>query len=343
MGGLTQASVGERLDLPADATAWLEAVADLPSAGDLTLPDDDVADEELRWLHVAALDRAEALSARPDPVGHPELWWVLDRAYRQLIATMGDTDVLHWPILPPAMGAVGRNAYVWLFLAALPAVRDYHAKRRIPDEVSRASLADLGQQMGVHRRIFGDGGLHTARWLTLAFRGAIYSLGRLQFNRLTIGFDTPSVPDGTTPPTTGESAIGVHIPETGPMDPNACDDSIAHARAFFPAHFPEEPVRFATCGSWLLDDQLAAYLPESSNIVHFQRRFQLVPKESATGDWTNGDRAVVEFVFRRIHHGEDYPGDLIAALPRETTLQRAIINQLEAGRHWEVRTGWFPL
>lgn len=343
MSELTQASVRERLDLPEDDSAWLTAVADLPSAGEFTLPDDAAADALLQWLGAAAIDRAETLSARPDPVEHPELWWVLDRAYRQLVATMGDTDVLAWPLLPPDMGAVGRNAYVWLFLAAVPAVRAYHEKRGIPDEVSRASLADLGQQLGVHRRIFGDGGLHTARWLTLAFRGAIYSLGRLQFNRLTIGFDPPPPSDGIATPTKGEYAIGLHISETGPMDPDACSASIARAREFFPAYFPDEPVRFATCGSWLLDDQLATYLPESSNIVRFLRRFQLIPKEPETGAWTSGDRAIVEFVFRRIYRGEDYPSELIAALPRETTLQRAIIGHLEAGRHWQVRVGWFPL
>lgn len=343
MSELTPASVRERLDLPEDASSWLAATAELPRAGGLTLPNDAAADELLQWLGAAAIDRAETLSARPDPIEHPELWWVLDRAHRQLDATMGDTDVLDWPILPPAMGALGRNAYVWLFLAATPAVRAYHAERRIPDDVSQASLADLGQQMGVHRRIFGDGGLHTARWLTLAFRGAIYSLGRLQFNRLTIRFDSPPAPDGVVPPTTGEHAIGAHISETGPMDPDACSESIDRARKFFPTYFPGEPVRFATCSSWLLDDQLAKYLPESSNIVHFLRRFQLVPHEPEVAEWTNGDRAILEFVFRRIHRGADYPADLIAALPRETTLQRSILGHLEAGRHWHVRTGWFPL
>src|SRR5690606_31290072 len=98
-------------------------------------------------------------------------------------------------------------------------------------------------QIGVHRRIFGTGGLHTARWLTLAFRGAIYSLGRLQFNRLTIRFDAPVPPDGTEPPVAGEHGIGVHIPETGPMTPEACEESIERAREFFPTYFPDEPVR----------------------------------------------------------------------------------------------------
>lgn len=343
MGELTHVAVRDRLNLPDDATAWQELVADLPSPGELTLPDDAAADELLDRLGVEPIDRTEALRARPDPVEHPELWWVLDRAYREAVATMGQTEVLEWPTLPDDLGALGRNAYVWLFLAVVPAVRAYHAERRVPDDVSWASLADLGQQIGVHRRIFGSGGLHTARWLTLAFRGAIYSLGRLQFNRLTIRFDRPPAPDGIAPPEPGEYAIGCHIPEAGPMDPDACSESIERARSFFARYFPDEPVRVATCGSWLLDGQLAEYLPESSNIIRFLRRFHPIPKEPEEGDWTRGDSAIVEFVFRRIHRGSDYPHELIATLPRETTLQRAVIEHLEAGRHWQVRTGWFPL
>jgi GNAT-like C-terminal domain len=39
----------------------------------------------------------------------------------------------------------------------------------------------------------------------------------------------------------------------------------------------------AICTSWLLDDQLAAYLKPDSNIIRFQRRFSLLP-DSSDGD-----------------------------------------------------------
>ncbi|AQZ64596.1 unnamed protein product [[Actinomadura] parvosata subsp. kistnae] len=45
-----------------------------------------------------------------------------------------------------------------------------------------------------------------------------------------------------------------------------------------------------TCGSWLLDDQLRAYLPAGSHILAFQRRFRLLERAvadhlAAGGTW----------------------------------------------------------
>lgn len=346
MSELGPAEVRERLGLPGAAMPWLDRAATLLPARALALPGDAEAERLLRRLGVRPEDRAETLAARPDPAAHPALWWVLELAHRELVTTMGATDKLPWPDLPGA-GALGGHGYVWVFLAAVPEVRAYHAARGIPGDVSWATLCDLGQQMGVHRRIFGTGGLHTQRWLTLPYRGALYELGRLQFNRHAIWFDDAPAPAGVRAPRRGDRAVGVHIPERGRLDPAACDESIGRAREFFPRHFPDEPVRYATCVSWLLDEQLTEYLPEHSNVVRFLRRFYLVPQPASRSPerpaWTRGDRSVVEFVFRRVHAGADYPPELIEALPRHTMLQRAIVDHLRAGRHWHVRTGWFLL
>ena len=84
------------------------------------------------------------------------------------------------------------------------------------------------------------------------------------------------------------------------------------------------------CYSWLLDDQLAEYLDERSNIIRFQRRFRIV------GEGSNGDAEILRFVFKRIAPDID-------ELPQRTKLERAIVAHLRAGRHWRNRTGWLPL
>jgi GNAT-like C-terminal domain len=125
----------------------------------------------------------------------------------------------------------------------------------------------------------------------------------------------------------------VHIPDfSGPLTPAACGAAVARAREFFPRHFPEEPCRVAVCGSWLLDPQLAGYLPEGSNIVRFQRRFRLLPAQGQEPD----DATVVGYVF-----GD--PELAPEGLPGRTTLERAIGGHLRAGGHWYVRGGWFAL
>ena len=201
---------------------------------------------------------------------------------------------------------------MWVFLAALPAVREYHAAHGVPEDVSWASLADLGRSIEETRWATGRPGLAHAWWLTLHYRGALYRLGRLQF-----AFEA--------------DALGVHIPrDGGRLTPEACDLAFARAREFFPAHFPEAPAAAARCTSWLLDPQLADYLGEGANIVRFGRRFEL------TDELLPGDDDVIRFVFGR-------PRMPVDELPRSTTLERAVVDHLAAGRHWFTRRGVLPL
>ena len=127
--------------------------------------------------------------------------------------------------------------------------------------------------------------------------------------------------------------VGLHIPESGPLDDAAVGESLDRLRTEWPRWFGSRPER-AECGSWLLDPQFAEVLPASSNIVRFQRRFTL--DQGAQID----DAEVLYFVFRR--RDVSLPAGL-ADLPRETSLQRAIVDHLAAAGHWTVRRGWLAL
>ena len=220
---------------------------------------------------------------------------------------------------------LGRYFFVYVYLAALADVRRFHVQRRVPDEISWATLADLGRNLVRDRLLFGEGGLRTSGWLTLHFRGSLYQLGRLQFNRMNIR--AAHVAGAFRE---GDRALGIHIPESGPLTPQACDDSLAQTWPFFVRHFPETPTEVGTCTSWLLDPQLAEYLAPESNVLRFQRRFTLV------GEGYDGDADVLRFVFHRIAPNLD-------DLPQRTMLERAIVTHLRAGRHWRNRTGWLHL
>jgi hypothetical protein len=268
-------------------------------------------------LGVAPEDAADLLAARPGPERCDEL--AATRA--RLVAGMGIVDgELPWPDEP----GTDTWFYAWVLLSALPEVRGYHARQGIDDGVSWASLADFGLQLARYRRLHGRPGLASSDWLTLHFRGILYRLGRLQFQRAYI-------PEATGP------ALSVHITADGPLTPAACDESFAWAGRFFARHYPDEGYRWAVCHSWLLDEQLAEYLPPDSNIVRFQRRFQ-VPEDAPVHE---ADLTVLKYVFDR-PPTPLLPGEL-EALPRETTLQRAIVGHLRAGGHWLERAGWCEL
>src|SRR5689334_2136051 len=90
---------------PERGMSWLEDLAGLDPAADLTLADDRAAEVLLARLRVPAVDRRAMLAARPTPSGSPYLWWLLARAHRQLLDGMGRAGAdLPWPALAPALG-----------------------------------------------------------------------------------------------------------------------------------------------------------------------------------------------------------------------------------------------
>ena len=289
------------------------------------LPDRSYLPAIFERLAISDEDQQEILAAWPSPESDPEVWRSLDLAYETLVNDMGGFAPLALP--GPAVGStpMGRYFFVYVYLAALADVRRFHKQRGIPDDISWATLSDLGRNLVRDRLLLGDGGLRTSDWLTLHFRGSIYQLGRLQFDRTRVR--AAHVADAFRE---GEPAIGIHIPESGPLRPEAVDDSVAQAHPFFSRHFPETPTRLALCTSWLLDPQLGDYLAPDSNILRFQNRFAIV------GEGYDGDAAVLRFVFHRIAPNID-------ELPQRTTLERAIVTHLRAGKHWRNRTGWIEL
>ncbi|GHO91182.1 hypothetical protein KSF_012300 [Reticulibacter mediterranei] len=327
------------MGLGEDFSSWL---VELEAIGSVTpsvhLPDKHQVSGLFTRLGVQPADAAEILDAWPALDQSPEWWWLLHHCHLQLVALMDKPFTAHppqWRPLPQHLGSLGRLFYVYVFLATLPAIRQWHHQRGIPDDVSWATLADLGENLAIHRRMFGVAGLDVPQWLTLHFGGKLYRLARLQFERWRLSprwaiYSNEGSDNGVTL-RPGAPALSVHIPESGgPLSPDICSESFEQARSFFAHHFPEETYNFARCSSWLLDPQLADYLPSTSNIVRFQRRFHLVP------GGVDDDLSIIRFVFRRAAFSLD-------DLPQRTALERAVVAHLRAGEHWQVRSGWLTL
>ncbi|GAA0447894.1 hypothetical protein Ade02nite_60440 [Paractinoplanes deccanensis] len=307
--------IASRLGVPREDVERVHRLAGgLPSA---PLPAKADAPALLDRLAVRADDAAEILAGWPDPgspLWTPELRWLLDRSTALVRADLGGHGwLVPGPELPRDRGPAWCHLYAYAYLALIDVVRGYHRDHGIPDDVSWTTLADLGRNLAVDRRMNREGWPVMQSWLTLHARGGIYELGRLQHQR-------------------GDGAVSLHIPESGPMTPAAVDASLDEARAFFPRHFPDERYTAFSCGSWLLDPQLLEYLPQDSNIARFQRRFELEPYQEPEG--LDADVEVLRFVFRSLTTPLDQ-------LPRDTRLRRAVVDHLKAGRHWRWRKGTF--
>jgi hypothetical protein len=271
--------------------------------------------DEYRLLGFTDADREDAEKFEADPVVVAKL---ASEIRREIGAFRGEGS-------GPTMPEDSRNS-VAAFLETLPDIRRYHAERGISDEVSWATLADLGQQLNVSRRTNGEYGLETHWWMTIHWTGAIYTLGRLQFLLHQVPDKNP-VP-GTEP---GEWVIGVHISETGPLTPESVDDSFAQAREFFPQHFPEYPVKTATLGSWLLDPYLLDNLPPDSNLVRFGRRF------TPYGEPRDAQDSAIFFTFR------SHDLEQLDKFPQDTTLQRLVVGRIKDGGTWQNAFGYTNL
>ncbi len=303
-----------------------------PPADGVVLPQGANLVRTLRYLEIPEEDIPDIAQTVPSPDASPAMWWVLERAVNSLVLHMGKEEG------PPRFGQLQdeddpqhRYFYVHVFVATLPYTKAYFRERQIPMDVQQASLADLGRNVRVHRKRNGVGGLGVMWWMMLHFRGMIYDLGRLQFERKQLDANSAAImSEQGVRAGEGDHVLSIHIPDfSGPMTVEACDESIERAQAFFAEHFPDEPVLAGICYSWLLDPQLRDYLRPESNIIRFQDRFTLGP----AGD-SNGDESVLRFVFGPLH-------DDLDSYPQRSSLERGVIANIRAGKHWQFRFGWF--
>ena len=227
-----------------------------------------------------------------------------------------------WPD-PPAEGTL---LYAYAAIGLADEVAADQAARGIPASVTRETLSDIGVEIAVNRRT-GRGDTVEGRWLVHHLSGHLFRLGRLQFQR--------SCRPGYVPLAPGEAFLDVHVPAAGPLSPDACDASFDHARAFFARHFSGDRVRLFACASWLLDPELASLLPEDSNIVRFQRRFEII----ASGKDYSG---VFRFVFGRPELDREKAPDVLS-LPQRTALERALVAHYRRGGRIGAGIGILPL
>lgn len=90
----------------------------------------------------------------------------------------------------------------------------------------------------------------------------------------------------------GDYLVYLHIPPLGRLTPEAVDASIEEAKRILPSFFRGFPLRGIACATWLLDPALREVLPEGSNILEFQDRFNLACCQD------NHNRSLRDHIFR---------------------------------------------
>lgn len=123
--------------------------------------------------------------------------------------------------------------------------------------------------MGCFTRFIGETLVSTGKycfdrwwWTGRQLSLSLFRIGTLEYE-ITEGYGVPE--------------ISVHIPSDADMTDAAIGGSLSAAKSFF-RDFDggkHDGLRY-TCTSWLLSPALDRLLPESSKILHFKRRFEIV-------------------------------------------------------------------
>lgn len=275
-------------------------------------------EQTLDLLAVAPADRPASLELLAGPAT-PAVERVLDFLAARLGSAEDSVPELGTPELP-----VAERDWLAGMLRFVPELLAWHGARGISDAVTRATLADFGRSLAINRRVHGRFGMDTYKWLTHTFAGRLFQLGRLQYLLHQPGAAIPGVGPG-------EWIVGIHIPEDGGLGHDAVQASLAQATEFFAAHFPERPVRTANCESWLLDPYLRRHLDPHSNIARFAALF------TPYGEPRDEPTDAVYFTFRTRSM------ENLAQLPRTTTLQRLVLERIDAGGSWQLGFGTVAL
>lgn len=142
-----------------------------------------------------------------------------------------------------------------------------YQKDGIPDEVYNQTFYDITIWCEECFRKYGIYGLEEVWWLAQSVNMKLFRLGRLQFEPMVLKEDmigqNATIPAGT-------EVLNVHIPAKEPLDMEACRRSFQWAEHFF----GPDP-RIYVCDSWLLSPHLKEILPEESNIIRFQKMFDI--------------------------------------------------------------------
>ena len=249
----------------------------------------------------------------------------------------GDIDepIPIWDDLDGA-GANGRFFYLYLFSLCYDAACEFLRRQGCPPDVIESTMTVMPRHVSIHERRWGSVGIDAGWWLLPILRGEMVQVASLQFHRVNLGIgnlspapwysESESAALGTGF-RRGDPSVGIHIPNETALGPDDLDVTFERARETLGTMWPVEQRRLATCQSWLLDAQLADFLDPASNIMRFQRRFTLLD------GWYDNDVETLNFIFQR-------PGVARGDLPRDTTLQRGVLDLLERGGHWRARPGW---
>lgn len=229
---------------------------------------------------------------------HSSTWKILEPEIDRLIC--GDTAHEAYLRLCSQLGD-DSTGMLACYLEAARRVYDRYQEKGIPDDIFFATMACFSRFLDETYRRTGKWTFDRGFWTWRQVSMRLFRVGMMEYELC---------PESKT--------IALHLPTNGNLRPQEIDQTLEQAAAFIRRYYPEYDGCPYTAESWLLSPELKKLLPENSNILAFQRRFQI-------DEIYPDDRDYMQWLFEA---EEDVP---VAQLKENTSLQRKAKAYLLAG------------
>ena len=205
---------------------------------------------------------------------------------------------------------IGDDPYGFYMLAEMlsAACHTYEAYQRmgIEEDIFIATMRFCTRFIEEHKKKCGEYAFEWAWWFVRQLAMQEFRLGELEYEFV----------NGD------ERRIYIHIPSGARMAPEYIQESFAAYKCFLEKYYPEWKDVKRYCNSWMMSPTLGQLLTEGSNVLAFQRLFEIVSVDYES-------MAVLDWV---------YPGEKadFSALSENTSLQRNMKKYLLGGG----KVGW---
>lgn len=184
----------------------------------------------------------------------------------------------------------------------------FYQERQIAEQIYWDTFKDITYWCENCYREYGEYGINQYDWFFRHIELTIFRLGRLEFERLPSEWEFVS---GDITIQKGDPIIFIHIPQGEKLDIQACKASVEQAYEFWGRDY------VYICHSWLLYPELKKLLKPDSNILAFQKLFDVI-------DVDFQEREAEWRIFVKV---QDAP----EKYPEHTSLQRAAKRYLQQG------------
>ncbi len=228
------------------------------------------------------------------------------------------------------------EAYVYFLEKSENYTRNLYRKEKLMEDVYKDNMRDIAIWSDKYEREHGKKGFYKEQfeWIDSILEMKVIKLGRLQFELLDIEKQEDDVKN-ILKNIKDFILVNVHIRENDgkekEFNEEICDKSYNMAWKYY----KDKGIKFSRivfiCDSWLINPNLTKLLSEKSNIIRFQKRYNIIS--------VNPDEDKPQII-ERVFGSSDMKSE---TFPENTTLQVKLKKAWEEGERFPMAKGYFIL